>query len=72
MAVVTDLGVMEPDESGELILTAIHPGCTAEQAAANTGWPLKVSSRLRTTDRITDEELLILREELDPNRIYLS
>ncbi|MGA2111736.1 MAG: CoA-transferase [Anaerolineales bacterium] len=72
LAVVTDLGVMEPDESGELILTAIHPGCTAEQAVANTGWPLKISSRLTTTDRVTDEELLILREELDPKRIYLS
>jgi len=72
LAVVTDLGVMEPDESGELILTAIHPGCAAEQAIANTGWPLKVSSTLATTGRVTREELRILREELDPKRIYLS
>jgi glutaconate CoA-transferase subunit B len=72
LAVVTDLGVMEPDESGELILTAIHPGCKAEQAVANTGWPLKISPRLTTTDRVTEGELLILREELDPKRIYLS
>ena len=38
-AVVTDLGLMEPDETGELILTALHPGATVEQALANTGWP---------------------------------
>jgi glutaconate CoA-transferase subunit B len=71
-AVVTDLGVMEPDEDGELVLTAIHPGCSAEQAVANTGWPLKTSPSLRTTDRVTDEELHILRAELDPERVYLS
>src|SRR5512136_24228 len=40
-AVVTDVGIMEPGESGELVLTALHPGCTVEQAKANTGWELK-------------------------------
>src|SRR5512136_2854189 len=30
-AVVTDLGVLEPDESGELILTCLHPNKTVEQ-----------------------------------------
>ena len=39
-AVVTDLGILEPDESGELVLTALHPGATIEQAKANTGWDL--------------------------------
>ncbi len=42
-AVVTDIGILEPDENGELMLTALHPGKTAEEAVANTGWPLKVS-----------------------------
>ncbi len=71
-AVVTDLGIMEPDASGELVLTALHPGCTAEQACANTGWPLKVASELRMTLPPGDEELRILREELDPQGIYLK
>jgi glutaconate CoA-transferase subunit B len=71
-AVVTDIGMMEPDESGELILTALHPGRTAEQAKENTGWDLKVASRLRTTEPITEKELRILREELDPGGIYLK
>jgi len=30
-AVVTDLGILEPDERGELILTALHPGATVER-----------------------------------------
>jgi glutaconate CoA-transferase subunit B len=70
-AVVTDLGILEPDNNGELTLVALHPGASAEQARANTGWDLKVAANLRETDRITAVELSILREELDPQGIYL-
>ncbi len=72
VAVVTDIGIMEPDENGEMILTALHPGKTAEEAKANTGWDLKVASELRTTELVTENELRILREELDPTGIYLK
>ncbi len=72
LAVVTDLGIMEPDESGELVLTALHPGATAEQARENTGWELKVAKQLRTTLPPGAEELRILREDLDPQGIYLK
>jgi glutaconate CoA-transferase subunit B len=72
LAVVTDLGIMEPDESGELVLTALHPGATAEQARENTGWELKVAKQLRTTLPPSAEELRILREDLDPQGIYLK
>jgi glutaconate CoA-transferase subunit B len=71
-AVVTDLGILEPDENGELTLTALHPGKTIEQAKDNTGWDLKVSKDLRTTLPPTADELRILREELDPTGIYLK
>ncbi len=71
-AVVTDLGILEPDASGELVLTALHPGKTAEQARENTGWDLKVGENLRITDPPGVEELRILREELDPQGIYLT
>ncbi len=71
-AVVTDLGILEPDENGELTLTALHPGCTVEQARANTGWDLKVAPALRATEPPTAEELRILRQELDPQGIYLK
>jgi len=70
--VVTDLGILEPDHTGELVLTALHPGATAEQARLNTGWDLKVASNLRVTDQPTREELRILHEELDPQGIYLK
>jgi glutaconate CoA-transferase subunit B len=71
-AVVTDLGILEPDERGELVLTALHPGCTVEQAKANTGWDLNVAWELRLTVSPSAEELRILREDLDPQGIYLK
>ena len=72
LAVVTDIGMMEPDENGEMVLTALHPGKTAEEAKANTGWDLKVAPELKTTNAVTENELRILREELDPTGIYLK
>jgi glutaconate CoA-transferase subunit B len=71
-AVVTDLGILEPDETGELILTALHPGATVEQARENTGWELKVAAEIRSTKPPSEHELHILREELDPQGIYLK
>jgi glutaconate CoA-transferase subunit B len=70
-AVVTNLGFLEPDESGELVLTAVHPGVTVEEVQANTGWPLKAAANLRVTRPPSEEELRLLRE-LDPQNIYLK
>jgi glutaconate CoA-transferase subunit B len=70
-AVVTDLGILEPDETGELVLAALHPGVSVEQARSNTGWTLKTSPTLKYTQPPLPEELHILREELDPQGIYL-
>lgn len=72
LAVVTDLGILEPDESGELVLTHLHPGATVQDALKNTGWPLKVAANLKTTEPPTAEEVRLLREELDPQGIYLK
>ncbi|HVM72597.1 MAG TPA: CoA-transferase [Anaerolineales bacterium] len=71
VGVVTDLGYMEPDDSGELVLTALHPGKTAQQAIENTGWALKVAPDVRITEPLTGKELSILRDELDPTGIYI-
>jgi glutaconate CoA-transferase, subunit B len=71
-AVVTDLGILEPDENGELALVALHPGKTIDQVQENTGWPVKVMDPLRTTDPPAEEELRILRQDLDPQGIYLK
>jgi glutaconate CoA-transferase subunit B len=71
-AVVTNLGIMEPNENGELILTSLHPGATVEQARENTGWALQTAEKIRLTEPPSLEELRILREDLDPEGIYLK
>ena len=61
--VITDLGILTPDlVTKELTLTSLHPGITAEQAIAATGWPLKVAAKLDTTAPPAPEELSILRD----------
>jgi glutaconate CoA-transferase subunit B len=72
VGVVTDIGMLEPDESGEMILTALHPGKTVAEAKANTGWELRIAPQVRLTGFVTETELRILRQELDPAGIYLK
>ncbi|MCL5736474.1 MAG: CoA-transferase subunit beta [Actinobacteria bacterium] len=68
--VITDIGTMEPDPSGELVLTALHESRDVEEAIANTGWPLRIAPVLRRTKPPTEQELTLLRA-LDPKRVYL-
>jgi glutaconate CoA-transferase subunit B len=70
-AVVTDMGILAPDSSGELVLTHVHPGASADAARAATGWELQLSPELATTPPPTATELELLRE-LDPQNIYLA
>ncbi len=70
-AIVTNLGLMKPDETGELVLTALHPGIQFEQVQENTGWAIRQAPNCETTAPPNPEELRILREELDPQRIYI-
>lgn len=61
--VITDLGVLEPDPAThELVLTQVHPGVSADDVQAATGWELVVAQPLGTTAPPTDEELRVLRE----------
>jgi len=65
-AVITDLGVLEPDpHTCELVLTQIHPGVEVEEVRRETGWDLQVADDLVTTDPPTNEELSALRELID-------
>jgi glutaconate CoA-transferase subunit B len=71
-AVVTNLGVLEPDDTGELCLSARHPGIQIDQVRQNTGWEIRTASELQVTEPPNPQELSILREGLDPNGIYLK
>ena len=68
--VITNLGCYE-FQDGEMILTSLHPGCTLEQVQENLGWKVKVAPELKTTEEPHQEELRIIREELDPGHLYI-
>lgn len=60
--VITDLGVLTPDpETCELVMTSLHPGVSAEQATAATGWNLRLAPEPTVTAPPTPHELDILR-----------
>jgi glutaconate CoA-transferase subunit B len=62
-AVITDLGVLAPDpQTRELTMVALHPGITWEQAKASTGWELKRTDSLASTQAPTADELATLRD----------
>ncbi len=71
--VITDKGVLEADkESGELVLAALYPGVKADDVRENVGWDIKVRSALGSVEPPTPDELRLLREELDPDNLFLK
>jgi len=64
-AVITDLGVLEPDpQTAVLTLTQLHEGVAVDQAREATGWELAVADEPRVTDPPSETELAGLRELL--------
>jgi glutaconate CoA-transferase, subunit B len=62
-AVITDLGVLEPDpETRELVLTQVHPEVEVGQVLEATGWDLRVAEPLRVTEPPSAVELGALRD----------
>lgn len=71
--VITDMGVLVRDaESGELLLAALYPGIEATDVQAAVGWKLRSISRVERLEPPTSVELQLLREVLDPQRLYLT
>jgi glutaconate CoA-transferase subunit B len=69
--VVTDLGTYVFDEAtGEMTLATLHPGVTIADVRAAMGWEPAVAAGLGETQAPTDEELRLIREELDPAGVY--
>jgi glutaconate CoA-transferase subunit B len=64
-AVITDLGVLEPDPSTrELTLTATLADVAVDDVVAATGWDLRVADAVAEIEPPTDDELDALRELL--------
>lgn len=69
--VVTTMGVMRfRADSKEIYLASYHPGLKARSVAEATGFVLDIKEAVETIPP-TEEELRILREEVDPEKIFL-
>jgi len=71
---VTDLGqfdfMNDPNsEKCHLRLTSIHPGVTINRIKARTGFDFDILPNLQETSQPTEEEIRLLREEIDPHGI---
>jgi glutaconate CoA-transferase subunit B len=72
-SVVTDLGTYGFDErTGEMTLLTLHPGVTVEQVREAMGWDPRISEDLGETPPPTQDELRLIRTELDPEGISTS
>jgi glutaconate CoA-transferase subunit B len=70
-AVITSKCVLRFGEDGEAYASTIHPGVTAEDVVANTGWKLKVAADVRPTPEPNAAELQAIRE-YDKNGFWTS
>lgn len=71
--IITDLAVMGFDEESRAMkVESLHPGVELDKVRAETGFELLVAKDLGRTDPPTDEELRILREEVDPLRLVIG
>jgi len=68
--VVTDLGIWHFDDTGEMQLDSLHPGATLERVRETIGWEPRIATDLAATPAPTDEELRLIRVELDPEGSY--
>lgn len=69
-AVITDQAVMRFDDDGEMYVHSIHPDGTRERVQDSTGWELQFADEVSETTPPSDEEVDLIRTELDPDGIY--
>jgi len=71
--VVTNLAILGFDESTKVMrLLSMHPGVTLEQVRQNMGFEPLITDKIEETAYPTQEELNILRAEIDPYGIFVK
>ncbi len=69
--VITDLAVMDFEpETRRMRVIQVHPGVTPEEVESHTGFSLLWADPITPTSPPTEEELRLLREEIDPEGLY--
>ena len=71
--VITNLGVMGFDQDTKRMrVENLHPGVTVDQVRENTAFGMLQAPKIEQTEEPTEEELRILREEVDPYRYVIG
>jgi len=67
------MGVMDFEpKSKRMRIISVNPGYSLEDIQDNCGFELLKAPKIAETDPPTDEELRILREEVDPYRYIIG
>ena len=60
------------EETKRMRMESIHQGYSFDQVQGNCGFPLLKAKEILTTPVPTEEELEILRTQVDPNRYIIG
>jgi acyl CoA:acetate/3-ketoacid CoA transferase beta subunit len=71
--VLTDKAVLGVDEvTRRLKVLSIHPGISAQDIRKSTGFEIEIPAGCPITEPPTGEQIRLIREELDPRKMYTS
>ena len=70
--VITSLAILGFDDvTKRMKLLSVNPGVTVEQVIENTGFELLFADEITENPPPTEKELKVLREEVDPDKLYI-
>jgi len=69
--VVSDKAILNFDNpEREMQVVSLHPGVTLDEVRENVGWDVRTVDQIGETPPPSEEELRLIREELDPTGMY--
>ncbi len=71
-SVITTIGVFRFTESGEMYLFGRYEGVSLEEAKDSVQWDLLIPDPKNVIEPPTEDELYILREKVDPEKMFLE
>ncbi len=69
--IVTDKAIFDFENAErEMQLISLHPGAALEEIREGIGWDVRIADQVGTTPSPTEEEIRLIRIELDPGGMY--
>ncbi len=71
--VYSNLAALDFEETTkQMRLVSVHPGVTVERVKENTGFDLVIPEKVPETERPSEQEVDMIRNQIDPHGIYLT